>query len=314
MNVKPTLLSKGMPRAAPAPVAQDADDEQDYEIYASEEVDEKGKSLVRSDDSRARTVCVAESQVHPLLAQLGFTATEISAILRSELLKERSGGRHEGDLADWKHYYLAAGNNSLSTTELSYPLTTIAGGTGVNQRLTNTIAIRKGRIKIHLRRNLTAAPTAQATDPTITIVIFRDKIPTTPGTMPVVHGTDANPPASATLLLSQLGSTNAAAIATAVRNPITEDAYHIYRILKVQLERNWTYISTNLAQPSVESRIIEVDIDFNMVQQKYATYAATAADINNLWLCAYANVDYTNYGFTDTIAVTSDIEFCDIQD
>jgi hypothetical protein len=321
MNGQPSLLSKGMSRPATASVSRTAKeskvDEEDYVDLA----EEKGppqtprEGVVRQNVERACLQSMGEQKVHPLLAQLGFDSAEISTLLRDELLSSFSGGRHEGSLADWKHFYSPVAANPITTTEFSFSLCNVAGGTAVNTRTTNTIALRKCRLRLYFNRVITGAATAAARDPNITVCVFRDKIPTAPGTCPTVRGTDSNPPSSATLLFSSLGVSTPAGIAMPVRNPITEDAYHIYEIRRIKFptSQSWTYTGTVLGNSGPHSMIHDIDLDLNYVTQNYATYAASVSDINNLWCVIWADVDYTNYGFQDSVAATVDTEFEDKQ-
>lgn len=58
----------------------------------------------------------------------------------------------------------------------------------------------------------------------------------------------------------------------------------------------------------------KMDIDLNDVEQNYPTFAATAADTNNLWVTFHSPTTYANQGYQDTFAFTADIEFEDVQD
>lgn len=323
-----SMFSKSVQRTPPAPQPQQQQsaapaNEADF-VDVSSETDEKLSSppsrregVVRSINPILRQEGLGESKVNSLLAELGFDAEEAATLLRQELIAERSRGSHEGSLADWKHAYGTSGPNTLSISETSYTVAAIAGGTTVSTRTTNTIALRKARIKLFFNRIFSATPTAAFRDPNIIVVIYRDKIPVTPGTPPTVHGTDANPPASTTFLFSQLGvaaSTNPAAVACMVRNPITEDAYHIYEVRHVKIPiGGFTYTGTTLGMPNPYSKVEHFDIDLNMVQQKYASYAATASDINNIYICVFADHDYTNMGITDSVSAVIDLEFMDLQ-
>lgn len=315
------MLSKRMSRPAPAPSPSNSD----Y-VHVDDDVEEKKlpprpsparEGLVRQVSSGPRQDSVEVPEVHPFLASLGFDSAEVATLLRQELIQERLGGRHEGSLADYKHQYTTNGAaiTTLSNTENSFPLLAVAGGTTVSTRTGNTIAARHCRIHLLFRRVLTGVPTAATYDPTITVVVFRDKIPTTPGTMPTVQGTDANPPASATLLFSQLGASSATAMSLPVRNPITEDAYHVYFYgnYKLDTHAGYNYINTNLGLPAPQNKKVVLDIPLHDVQQKYTSYAATSADTNNLWLMIKADTDYLNMGFTDSVCVVTDCEFYDVQ-
>lgn len=323
-NVKPAMLSQSVQRATPTPVTRVVEDYVDIKSTDDDEnspsKQPQGKILVRPKPKASSSSSLAPQKVHPLLASMGFkNASEIQAILRDELISLRSGGRHEGSLADWKHFYVVGTATAVSTTEASTALCAVTGGTAVNNRVTNTIGLRKLRLRYRIERVLSAAaPTAVTREPVIHVYVWRDKIPVTPGTAPTTAGTDANPPASATLMFSRLGAATVAAGDMPVRNPITEDAYHLYGYHKVTLDThagfNLIDAAAGTGMPGPLVKFGEFMIDLNEVQQKYATFAATASDINNLWITVHSPTSYTNQGYSDTFAFTSDIEFHDIQD
>lgn len=256
------------------------------------------------------------SKVHPVLAQLGVDPAEAAELLRQELIAARSGGRHEGSLADWKHFYVVATNTAFTAAEQSFALAAIAGGTGVSSRTGATIALRRLRLNIRLERQITGASTVATRDPTYYFVLWRDKIPTTPGTAPTLHGTDTNPPSSGTLMLSQLGSAAAENVDTMVRNPITEDAYHIYAIhrLKFNTEQGYTYTGTSLGLPAPMVKHHSMEHDMNSVQLKFSSYAGSASDINNVWLTIFTDLQSSSMGYQDYFAFSTDMEFHDVQD
>lgn len=327
-NVKPSVLSKSLPRATAAPISSNAvvvhrdlsTDDDDGEAK-QKTVDKKVAGVVRpigqGSGQGLRQQSVGIPKVHPLLAQLGFDSSEITALLRDELIAARSGGRHEGDLADWKHQYRTINATTGTTAEAPYSLAAIAGGTTVSTRTGATIALRKLRIHFRHERTLNGTPTNVTRAPSLFVVVFRDKIPTTPGSVPVIHGTDSLPPSSGTLMLSQLGQNTVDAVSLMVRNPITEDAYHVYAIHRLHLPTAAGYgnfSAGTLGQCAPQVQVHHWDIDLGGVQQKYSSYAATDPDINNIAMVVFSDQAYTGMGFTETFAFVSDVEFHDVQD
>lgn len=260
------------------------------------------------------------SSYSSLLSEMGCSQTDVTQLLRSELLQERSKGRHEGSLADYKHFYNPCiALTTPTTTEATYAICRIAGGTATNTRTGATIGLKRVRIKIAVVR-IDAGNTGQDYAPTLSVCLWRDKIVTTPGAVPTIFGTDANPPASGTLIFTQVGASTNEALAMPFRNPITEDAYHVYKFDQHQLALengyNWFY-DTGAAGVRFRSAPrtwhFYIDQDLHDVQQKYATYATANPDINDLNLTFRVNVNATNMSYLDKYTFCSDVEFYDIQ-
>lgn len=277
------------------------------------------KKLVRLHDQGCRSGGMEVSQVHPLLSELGFSAEEVNALLRSELLQERSRGRGEGSLADWKHYYTSSGPISITTTnQIDFPLARIAGGTAVNTRTAATIKLRKCRIKIAIRRIPTATATVTPdTVPVLQLVYWRDKVPTTPGTVPVLWIPGTNPPASGTAMFDSLGGAATDQRILAIRNPITEEAYHIYHYEEHTLHMHEGYQMTTPAtgygNAAPQFWIFDHNIDFNDVQQNYPSYASSQSDINDPYLTIRISSYSATNSFVDQYTVVTDTEFYDEQ-
>lgn len=284
--------------------------------------DEKARldTVVRSNNPTSRQKAVVKSAQDSVLPQMALTDAELEQFLLREIAA-RSGGRHEGTLAESKHLYGAAGALfTASGTEVASASSAVAGGTTVSTRLTNTICLRRLRIKLLLTRSYTGAGnTIGAQMPMVHMVIFRDKTPATPGTAPTVHGTDAAPPASISLLFSRLGANQGFDTdRTMILNPITEDLYHIYTYKKF----GWSYEGTNLSgtAPAQEwdhpskCQIHEENLDLNEVKQIYAGSAATPVT-NAIYVVIWSDyVDDNALGFQQGWRLVSDCEFHDVQD
>lgn len=245
-------------------------------------------------------------------------SAEEAFLLREILALRSNGGRHEGRLAESKHLY-TLGNTTFtaSGTEVPYALANVALGTTVTTRLTNTIALQRLRLKLVFRRNCQGASSSfQSIEmPQIHMCLFRDKTPAVPGTAITVHGTDANPPASSSLIFSRLGrAVSTEAERSIVRNPITEDLYHIYEYRRIHFDQvNAQYYQADWAYPT-EMLTHEVNIDLHDAQQIYAGSAAVPIT-NPIYLVFWAdNVNVAAYGFSNDVTVTSDLEFHDVQD
>jgi len=270
-----------------------------------------GKKLVK----RGCGKDLGKSTPHSLLAQLVDSkegSDQAQAIIRKELLLARSLKSSIAS-AEAKHYY-GIDTASVGSTETSVPLCRVVGGTASNTRTTNTIAVKGSTIRFLVRREPTGTGTVPALVPTITFVVWRDKIPATVGAIPTILGTDANPPASTTLMLSRLGSASVTYNSVAVRNPVTDLDYHIYDVRHFELNpENYDYVTPASAYglPAPKIFRFEFKYDFHRVKQIYATYAATDPDVNAIYFTFYSNMNYTGQGYVDTASWTVDTEFED---
>lgn len=325
-NVISSMLPKKVPVPTAAPKSRPLIDEDYVDVKAQGKAPDQKADVARG-STRQGTQAVPDSKalstggmetptLHPLLSSLGFTADEVSAILRDELLAARSGGHHEGSLADWKHYYTAAASQNFSTTEYYVSMLAPAGGTTTGTRTGATITARKLRAKFTMQRVITGTPTVATYDPTYFVAFIRDKIPTTPGTCPTLHGVDTIPPSSGTLLFSQLGQNTPQGVLNIIQNPITEDSFHVYRVdrFKFNTKQGYTYTGTTLGMPAPETQHHDIEIDLHGVQQKYPSYASVTSDINNIYMVVWTDQLLTNMGFADSFAFSSDCEFHDVQD
>jgi hypothetical protein len=241
--------------------------------------------------------------------------SETAALLRKELILARSHGAQKS--AQSKHYYLTDDSNA-STTEKTLSLCRVTGGTASNTRTTNSIRLKHSVIRVTIRRVASTTSTTNSYFPIISFVFWREKVPAVIGTPPTVYGTDANPPASTTLLLSRLGNSDPIHNTTAVFNPVTALDYHIYHVKHLELNCRSTYDYTTPATaygiPSPDRWEFQHRIDFNDADQNYATYAATDADVNAVWMTYVLDTSMTNQGYVDEVHVSIDTEFEDMQD
>lgn len=241
---------------------------------------------------------------------------ETEAILRSELLKSRFHSR-QSEIDENKRYYSFNGAALITTTETTLALTRIALGTGTNQRLTGAVKLKRLGVKFNVYRYADEPGTVNTFGmPIITVVIWRVKVPSTPGTAPTIIGTGANPETSQTLMFSRLGQTAAVVPnSCAVRNPLTADLYHIYKIHHFRIaEPNFQYstVATGLGLPAPDTKHFDWEIDLHDVQQDYGT--TTSPQTNDIYMTHYSDMDYTNLGYVDNIQMTSYVTFRDVQD
>lgn len=133
-----------------------------------------------------------------------------------------------------------------------------------------------------------------------------------------MYGTDANPPASTTLMFSRLGNADPIYNAIAVRNPVTALDYHIYEVHHHKLVAQSTYDFTTPASgfgiPAPERWHFEYKLDLHKVRQDYASYTATDPDVNALYFTYVLDTSMTNQNYEDQVNVSIDTEFEDLQD
>lgn len=252
-----------------------------------------------------------------IAAAVGIDPAADAAIMRQLLLQQRNLGFSAEEAAEYKHIYTLA-QVALATTETTVALCRVTGGTTTSTRTTNTISVYDTHIRFTIKRAVTGSGTTGANSPIFRYVIWRDKVPATPGSAPTILGTDSNPPSSTTLMFSRLGSADPEYNSIAVFNPITAPEYHIYESGHMELNDKATYDYTTPATayglPAPQKWIKEHRIDFHRVQQNYATYAATAPDINDIYFTFWVDLSYTNQGYQDYITYTVDTVFADEQD
>lgn len=247
-------------------------------------------------------------------ATLGVITPNDASVIRQLLLKQRSGTEKS---AERKHIY-TQGQFALGVSETTIPLCRVVGGTAVNTRLTNTIAVRHVTFRFSISRSPSGPSTVAAQQPIMRYLFWRDKIPASPGSAPTILGTDTNPPSSGTLILSRLGSANPIDSAIAVFNPITAMDYHVYECKSMCLNDKSTYDyvtpATAFGVVAPQKWHFDVRLDMHKVKQNYPAYTSTAPDVNDLYFTAFSDMDYSTQGFLDYLTYSVDTEFEDLQD
>lgn len=302
-----TMLPKGMYGQASSSKSSKSKDDDYFVVPKEDAKTTKGGKLVGQspplgkEDPRV-------SRLYPLLSIQGDPAK----IIRDELLASRS---HSKGIDEWKHFYVNGGTQP-STTETSIAYCRVVGGTASNSRTTNTIHLHRTVVRLQLYRNPTGVSTAATVLlPTLTMLHWVDKIPATPGSVPTIYGTDANPPASDTLMFSKLGNATQPP-QLCVRNPLTKEDYHVYKHdVHFCGDQNYTFVvpatPTGIATPHIWN--FEYVIDYNGRQQQYAAYNSSAPCINDLYFTFILDAALTNQGYTLNMVYTFDTEFKDVQ-
>lgn len=113
---------------------------------------------------------------------------------------------------------------------------------------------------------------------------------------------------------SQLGTGGTDTVNIPVRNPVTEDLYHLYYSHHHKFTLNGAEINTTTgvvaATPSTHR--FEVEIPLHDVEQLYASYSASAPVTNDINMSFYLAKDDATYSHLFSYSV--DIEFVDVQD
>lgn len=260
---------------------------------------------------RSKELASCASLVKALPSMVG--SPDAITLLRDALVEERSRG-HESKLNSFKHFYVV-GSGDASLTQTAVLLFSPSQGSGTSNRLTNDVRLHRITCRIRIVRNSTAPGTTQYTVPTISLVIGRTKVPTTPGTVATIHGTGANPPTSSTAIYDGLGTFNVPSLM--IRNPNTADLYHVYHNEHVIMnDENFQYTTAATAYgiSSPKSRLFEKQIDLHGLENCFVSSGNTDTLINQLWFVFRSDMSYTNQGFTDTVQYTFDTEFRDVQD
>lgn len=292
----------------------------DVDVKGKEKENKKGEGLVRSLDQGPGPQSLELPPSHTILSEMVGNPEE-QELIRREIIALRSRA-YSGSLADSKHYYFAPTSTSFATfAETAFPITHITQGTTVSSRLTNTVSLRKIRLKFCFMRYAKAAASIVTGNPIIPmfhVVIWRDKTPAIVGTAPTLHDTDANPPVSSTLMFSRLGSTEVPqADRTMVMNPITQDLYHLYKYDRILMSDEAYPVSVfgtaqYYAQPYLKDH--HIDIDLHDVKQIYAAPTDTAPVVNDVWCTVWIdNYDITA-PYNMSMHITTDTEFADVQD
>lgn len=248
-------------------------------------------------------------------------------LLEQRFLSQR---REKNDPSDYKHFYVLSANAvnpwTVSGQQNAAQICSPALGTGVNQRIGNTIALIGARIRVTILLQPTAVSTQNPVWPEITIMLIRDKLPITPGTLPVLYADDTNPPSSQTALFSRLGVAQAPQNdRAAVINPSAYNRYHVYHIshhMTSDMARSDAQV-TSVANPllsvaNTRTKQIDLYIPLHKVQVVFPGFASTNPIQNSVFFvmrCDYASavVDAAN-GFYPTYTYSIDTKFCDVQE
>lgn len=145
---------------------------------------------------------------------------------REELLKARS---HRGLRLDHKVSFDQSASAAWTGSAVAYDLLTIPQGDGQGSRTGNSIRVHKIVIRVTVwgpadTNGISAG--GPWTPPELTMVCFADKVPYTPGTIPLMFTSDTFPPTDGQSMYVGLAGTTY--YRNYFRNTNTLDMYHVY--------------------------------------------------------------------------------------
>lgn len=260
----------------------------------------------------------------PVTAQQCVAKLKSALDAESALLEARyfSAHRERYSPADHKHFYINAVQLAMAAgTEYTHFLNRISAGNGIDARLGTRIGNRhlRARISFHIQ------PTGQFTTvplfPTVTAVLYRDKLPVTPNIAPPIYDTDTRPPTGAYNMFSRLGSTQSPQTdRCAVINPIAYDRYHIYKVHHMD-SRQWApadqlQMSTNSDSGTVSNTFHQLDMDVPLhdFETQFSNSAIAVTTENSLNLCLRLDWFRATDGLQINYHITTDLTFDDVQD
>lgn len=238
--------------------------------------------------------------------------------------------RKHPDITDYKHFYQlvnpAPPAFGTSGTERYLPLCAIAGGIGLNNRLTNKIRVHRSIIRLWVAIQPLSVSTQAPVWPTITMMVFREKVPAVLGTPILMYATGANPPINTNTIMDRLGQVQSVANdEVAIRAPVNSDKYVMHLMRKINLREVLGHLTPSPAgalqnawNTPFSAKTFEFDIPWSGTEVQYNEQSQVSATINALWV--NLRIDYaggandTANGFRTDYVMTTDTEFTDVQD
>lgn len=245
-------------------------------------------------------------------------------------------GREDRFLASTKRIYTVGQfalrpNGSSGSSETYLAPCHIGGGPGPDQRQTECVRLKHLSIKMTVTRlagQAVGSTNARIAAPIMSFIVFRDKVPESAGTSPIVWIKDGiNPPRDQYAVMSCLDPTSLsppgniqAFTSIAVQNPCTSAQYHIYKLVHHELNSGMQFTAvTDVAAPSTtpsgqpwsKTWRFEYNIPLHGVKQQYVTSTAQPT-LNDIWMAWTTDIDYTNLQYQDTVCVTTETTFDDV--
>ena len=234
------------------------------------------------------------------------------------------------DITDYKHYYQFVNPSNPPFTasggERYLPLLPVVAGVNLNNRLTNKIRAHRSIIRLWLAIVPNAIGTQAPIWPTVTLMVFREKLPAIIGVPINMYVTGANPPINTNTIMDRLGVVQSvAADAVAIRAPINVDKY-VMKLMKHIDTRDTLGEITSAPATAIQpnwnvpfgAKKYEFDIPWDGTELQYNEATQGAASVNALW--ANLRIDYagaandTANGFQVQYNMSTDTEFTDVQD
>lgn len=299
---------------------------------SSPQKDDGGKSMV-DDTSDLLADCDLES-IEPE-ALLKLITKDPEGAIRAILLGRM--GREDRFLFSTKRNYVVQSFFLPATTEFALAPCHIGGGTGPNQRQTDTVRLRHLSIKLRITRIPTGNVDQTGTNvpyfPIMSMIVFRDKVPYTVGSCPQVWGNDdLNPPADIRNVMSTLDysstgitTTSSSITAVAVQNPMTAPQYHIYALKHETLNSGMQLVQSTPApaggvNPTIynQGQVLgkswhkTYSIPLNGVKQQYHDATSNLPTLNDIWIVFKTDIPYSTSMWYDQVVMTTEATFDDV--
>lgn len=310
VNIKTDYVRIPKKERAPSPTP-DSPDSKDQERTELVRVHSPGlhSVQVRSNGSQA---CLAVPQKSSLLAGMVSDPAETIQQLQALVLAERGGSRINNNI---KRFYTISTNTVANGTLTHILLNGISAGTSSNDRTSDVISQFRVSLNIVFQRSSGVSAPSTA-DPIVRWFLWRDKVPATPGTATATLSTGANPPSSNTDMYNRLGQAGLGFNSVAVRNPDTENRYHVYGAghFKVQTKPSYLVATTPTVQrPPDHKELHQMSFDLRKVETTFADESTANPMLNAIFFSFFSDADYTSLNVTDVLNISSDLTFRDRQ-
>jgi hypothetical protein len=281
----------------------------DYVLVSKDKINELF-SAKKQDDDKLDGISKIISPVSTS-PQTSLVSTRDESELIRQLYLKRLYSSQNG-YANVKHYFGSV-NGTISTAQSTIILNDVPQGNGAEQRIGSRIKLKHLILRLVINRIPTTPVNNYGEYPLIVCGIVREHVPATPGTTPTVIGTDADPPASQTLVYSRLGNSSTTYNPIAIRNPLTAQMYHIHKHQVIDVH------STNVFIDFANTRTLYTPKKvfhewFIKFDGDYTDFAPADADpiTNAVFFYIQSDTTYnTNVG--DFFYLTSDLVFEDTQ-
>lgn len=232
--------------------------------------------------------------------------------LQALVLKERS----RTSLNNSKRFYTVGIQTPIQHVFFHLPLSRIALGSTSANRTGDVVSCRTLTLQLKwIRTPGSGAINTLGQPPVLRWVLWRDKVPATPGTPTATLGTSANPPNSNTDMYSRLAQAAVSYNSVAIRPADTFDRYHIYRTGIRTFNHDEVYYDESGSHAAMPTRVWHEVIhqELHDVEITFASDSTSNAMLNDLYFSGFTDVDITAFNYTLSLQYSSDLTFRDKQ-